>query len=156
DWYQEYGEWRYHVTIRSRLVAGGAFDIGADGPAQLAQTLPWGQYRLTISDPASGASTSIGFWSGWSGASAGDRPDRIAVLADKEKYQAGETARIRIDAQTQGKALVVVAGERLYSSQVLDVGTEGASVNIRVSEDWGAGAYVLVTHYRPLDDGAAR
>ncbi len=32
----------------------------------------------------------------------------------------------------------------------------GASVDIPVSADWGPGAYVLVTDYRPLNDATGR
>ena len=93
----------------------------------LAQTLPWGSYRLTVTDPASGASTSVGFWSGWAGSSAGDRPDRVAVAADREKYRPGETAHIKIAPQFDGKALVIVAGDKLYSSQLVDTPKSGAT-----------------------------
>ncbi len=32
----------------------------------------------------------------------------------------------------------------------------GATIDIPVSADWGAGAYVLVTHYRALNDATGR
>jgi uncharacterized protein YfaS (alpha-2-macroglobulin family) len=152
-WYQEYGEWRYNAQVRTRIVAGGAFDIGAGDPATLAETLPWGSYRLTVSDPATGASTSIGFWSGWSGANDGARPDRIAVAADKQTYRIGETARINIAPELDGKALIVVAGDGVHETRLIDAPASGASFDLNVDADWGAGAYVLVTHYRPLNGG---
>lgn len=151
-WYQENGEWKYKSAVRTRLVAGGTFDIAENTPAKFSQTLPWGNYRLIITDPASGASASLGFWSGWAGESAGDRPDRVPVMADKQTYEAGETAHIRFQPQSDGRALVVVAGDKVYSSKLVDAPAGGTTVNIPVSEDWGAGAYVLVTHYRPLSD----
>ena len=45
---------------------------------------------------------------------------------------------------------MVVAGDRLFSSRLIDAPASGTTVDIPVSADWGAGAYVLVTHYRPL------
>ena len=47
---------------------------------------------------------------------------------------------------------MIVAGDKLYSSQLIDTPKSGATVDIEVSGDWGAGAYVLVTEYRPLND----
>jgi len=155
-WYQEYGEWRYTTQVRTRIVAGGTFNIDAANPAMLAETLPWGSYRLTVTDPASGASTSVGFWSGWAGANDGARPDRVAVIADKETYANDETAEIRIAPEMDGQALVVIAGEGVHDSFLIDAPASGATFDIDVDADWGAGAYVLVTHYRPLDDGAER
>jgi uncharacterized protein YfaS (alpha-2-macroglobulin family) len=156
NWYQEYGEWRYTRQIRTRIVAGGDFDIAAAAPAELAQTLPWGRYRLTVNDPASGASTSMGFWSGWAGANDGARPDRVAVMADKESFRSGENARINIAPETDGKALIVIASEGVHETRLIDAPASGTTIDIPVDAEWGAGAYVLVTHYRPLNDGQDR
>ena len=71
--------------------------------------MAWGTYRLTLTDPKSGASSSYRYYSGWAASSAGDRPDRIPVAADKPSYRAGETAHVRIKPTADGKALVVVA-----------------------------------------------
>ncbi len=154
SWYQQNGEWKFDSSIRTRVVAGGTFDVALDKPFALGQALPWGQYRLTLTDPKSGASTSYGFWSGWAGTASGDRPDRVPVVADKQSYKPGETAHIRIAPQTDGQALVVVAGEKVYSSRLISSPASGATIDIPVSGDWGAGAYVLVTQYRPLNGAA--
>jgi alpha-2-macroglobulin len=154
EWYQENGEWKYKSSLRTRLIAGGTFSIADNTPAKLAQTLPWGDYRLTITDPASGASTSSGFWSGWAGESEGDRPDRVAVAADKAMYKSGETAHIKFQPPSDGKALIVVAGDKVYYSKLIDAPASGAEVDVDVSDAWGAGAYVLVTQYRALSDNA--
>ena len=92
----------------------------------------------------------IRFYSGWAASSAGDRPDRIPVAADKPTYAPGAVAHVRIKPDGDGKALVVVAGDRVFSSKLIDAPASGATVDIPVSADWGAGAYVLVTDYRPL------
>jgi uncharacterized protein YfaS (alpha-2-macroglobulin family) len=118
----------------------------------LEQALPYGTYRLTISDPKTGAASSTRFYSGWGASSAGDRPDRIPVAADKPAYAPGAVAHVRIKPDGNGKALVVIAGDRVFSSKLIDAPAGGASVDIPVSADWGAGAYVLVTDYRPLGD----
>ncbi len=156
QWYQDNGSWKYQSVTRDRLMTSGSFDVGAQTPARLAQAFAWGSYRLTISDPKSGAASSYRFYSGWAANASGDRPDRIPVAADKPSYRPGETAHVAIKPQADGQALVVVAGDRVFSSQLVAVPASGARVDIPVSADWGAGAYVLVTDYRPLDAATGR
>lgn len=150
QWFQTNGEWRYQPTTRDRLITSGGMSIAGNASARLDQALPYGTYRLTIIDAKSGAASSVRFYSGWSASSAGDRPDRIPVAADKPSYAPGSVARVRIKPDASGKALVVVAGDRVFSSRLIEAPASGATVDIPVSAEWGAGAYVLVTAYRPL------
>ena len=156
QWYQDANTWKYQAITRDRLIAGGTFAISAAAPAKLAQAMPWGSYRLIVTDPKSGASASYRFYSGWAANASGDRPDRIPVAADKPAYAAGQTAHISIKPNSDGRALVVVAGDRVFSSQLIRAPKSGAVIDIPVSADWGAGAYVLVTHYRALNDATGR
>jgi hypothetical protein len=156
QWYQDNGEWKYQSVTRDRLITSGTINIGTGAPVKLGQTFPWGDYRLTITDPKSGAASSYRFYSGWAASAAGDRPDRIPVAANKPSYKPGETAHISIKPASDGQALVVVAGDKVFSSQLISAPASGASVDIPVSADWGAGAYVLVTHYRALNDATGR
>jgi uncharacterized protein YfaS (alpha-2-macroglobulin family) len=156
QWYQDNGQWKFQSTTRDRLITSGDVSIGTGAPARLSQAVPWGTYRLTITDPGTKAAASYRFYSGWAASSAGDRPDRIPVGADKPAYHVGETAHVRLKPQADGKALVVVAGDRVFSSQLVDAPQNGATVDVRIGDDWGAGAYVLVTDYRPLNDATGR
>lgn len=156
QWYQENGSWKYQSTTRDRLISSGALDIGTGNPAKLSQSMPWGTYRLTVNDPKSGAAASYRFYSGWAASASGDRPDRIPVAADKPAYAPGDTAHISIKPAADGRALVVVAGDKVFSSQLIDAPKDGTSVDITVDADWGPGAYVLVTDYRPLNQATGR
>ena len=156
QWFQTGGEWKYQPTTRDRLITSGGMSIGGGASARLEQALPFGTYRLTITDPKSGAASSFRFYSGWGASSAGDRPDRIPVAADRPNYAPGAIAHVRIKPDGNGKALVVVAGDKVFSSRLIDAPASGATVDIPVSADWGAGAYVLVTDYRPLANVKAR
>jgi uncharacterized protein YfaS (alpha-2-macroglobulin family) len=150
QWFQANGEWKYQPTTRDRLITSTSMTIGAGASARLEQALPYGTYRLTISDTKSGAASSYRFYSGWGASSAGDRPDRIPVAADKPSYAPGTVAHVHLKPNGSGKALVVIAGDHVFSSRLIDAPAGGATVDIPVSADWGAGAYVLVTQYRPL------
>ena len=155
QWFQSNGDWRFQSTTHDRLIASGVIDAATGATAKLAQQLPYGSYRLTVSDK-SGAASSYRFYSGWAASSDTDRPDRIPVAADKPAYSPGSIAHVRIKPDASGKALVVVAGDRVFSSKLIDVAASGATVDIPVSAEWGAGAYVLVTHYRPLNQVTGR
>ncbi len=156
QWYQDSGSWKYQAVTRDRLITSGSLNIDAVKPAKLAQAMPWGTYRLTITDPKTGAASSYRFYSGWAASETGDRPDRIPVAADKPAYKPGETAHVSIKPGADGQALVVVAGDKVFSSQLISAPAGGASVDIPISADWGAGAYVLVTDYRALNDSTGR
>jgi len=156
QWYQDSGDWKYQSVTRDRLITSGSLAIGADKAAKLAQAMPWGSYRLTITDPKSGAASSYRFYSGWAASETGDRPDRIPVAADKPGYVPGQVAHVTIKPGADGQALVVVAGDKVFSSKLINAPASGASIDIPVSADWGAGAYVLVTDYRALNDATGR
>jgi len=156
QWFQEDSKWKYKSVTRDRLITSGSMAVGAGAPVKLAQTLPWGDYRLTITDPKSGAASSYRFYSGWAANADNDRPDRIPVGSDKPSYRAGDIAKVTIKPSSSGKALVVVAGDKVFSSQLIDAPAGGTTVNIPVSADWGPGAYVLVTDYKPLAEATGR
>jgi len=155
-WYQVDNDWKYERVVNDRIVAGGKTDLTSSAPFKISKPLPWGSYRLTVADPQGGATTAYRFWSGWGNGADNDRPDRVAVLADKEKYASGESARIKISPPSDGKALVVIASNRIHMTKLIDVSASGTTVSIPVSSDWGAGAYALITHYRPLTSAQTR
>ncbi|HEY0106246.1 MAG TPA: MG2 domain-containing protein, partial [Rhizomicrobium sp.] len=63
QWYQKDGSWKYEAVTRDRLITSGKLDIGAGTPAKLAQNIPYGSYRLTITDTKSGVASSYRFYS---------------------------------------------------------------------------------------------
>jgi hypothetical protein len=155
-WYQVDNDWKYERVVNDRIVEGGSTDLDGRDTFKVKKALAWGSYRLTVADPASGASTSYRFWSGWGAGATNDRPDRVVVTANKQLYASGESARLKINAPTNGKALIVVASNKIHFTRMVDVSASGTDVSIPVSADWGAGAYALVTHYRPLSSAQSR
>ena len=150
QWYQLDGQWRYEIVVRDRIVSGGDLTTGVDGTADFSQLVEWGQYRFTVSDTDSKSATSVRFYAGWSASASRDRPDRVIVASDKETYSPSDKAVIDIRPPVDGKALVMVAGDEVYERRLVDVSADGTQVEFDVSEDWGSGAYVLVTSYKPL------
>jgi uncharacterized protein YfaS (alpha-2-macroglobulin family) len=157
QWFQEEGSWRFETVTSTRRVTDGTVDADPASPARIAARVEWGEYRLEVTsgDP-SGPATSVEFDAGWNAAASADTPDALGVALDKASYATGSTAQLRIDSPFAGKATVVVVDDSVKSVSSVDVAAGGVSVPIAVGEDWGAGAYVLASLARPLDEKASR
>ncbi|MDZ5448005.1 alpha-2-macroglobulin [Labrys sp. ZIDIC5] len=155
QWYKSNNRWNYEAVTTARKVGGGTVDLLADKPAQISAQVQWGQYRLEIS--ADGlASSSSSFYAGYYTSEKADTPDMLPVALDQTSVKTGDTLQVKIDARFAGKASVQVVGEKLLSSTLVDVPEKGTTVPVTVGKDWGTGAYVVVTHFRPMDVAAKR
>ncbi|MDQ0394167.1 alpha-2-macroglobulin family protein [Labrys monachus] len=155
QWYRTDNRWNYEAVTTARKVAGGTVDIAADKPASIAAPVQWGQYRLEIAGNGL-ASSSDTFYAGYYTSEKADTPDMLPVALDRASVKSGETLQVKIDARFAGKASVQVVGDRLLSSTLIDVPEKGTTVPLTVGSDWGTGAYVVVTHFRPMDVEAKR
>lgn len=153
QWYRSDGSWSYEPITSVSRVANGKLDLGAGEPGRLALPVEWGRYRLEIQ--ARGdmpTATSVEFSAGWYSADAtSETPDYLDVGLDKKTYRAGETAVLRLVSQEGGIALVNVVSGGLISSRTVTVDAGTAEVSLPVTDDWGAGAYVTASLYRPMD-----
>jgi uncharacterized protein YfaS (alpha-2-macroglobulin family) len=155
-WYVEDRSWRYRVIIEDSPVDSGDLSVAANAPASLGFQKDWGRYRLEVSDPRTGAATSVRFRVGWfSSVASADSPDKLEVTLDKEKYRVGDTARVFIKPPFAGRVLMTVAGSRVYETRDLEVPREGLVVDLQVRPEWDAGAYVTATVFRAAESGAA-
>ncbi len=155
QWYSAGGAWAYRLVVRDRIVTTGTLAVAEAMPAELTETLDWGRYRLEVTDPASGAATSLRFTAGWWVApQAGETPDTLRVTLDRDRYRAGDTARLHVEPPFAGEVLVLIANNRVLQRLELTVPAEGMTAEFTVGEDWTAGAYVLATAFRPGTDRA--
>ena len=153
DWYLSGGRWNFHRTDTDKAIDSGDFDAVADRPAVLVRKFGWGDYRLVV-EGADKALASFAFRSGWAATDgAADTPDKVEVTVERERYKLGETARVRIVPPFAGKVRLMVARDKVFETRELDVPRDGATVDIPVGADWGSGAYVLASLYRPADGG---
>jgi uncharacterized protein YfaS (alpha-2-macroglobulin family) len=157
QWYSRDGSWNYESATQTRRVAAGTVDAAADKPALIGTRLDWGRYRLEVSaSDGSGLISSTIFNSGYYADEGADSPETLDVALDKPAYQVGETARVKVTSRSGGRALVAVLNSGLAASQEVDLPAGGGEVPVRVASDWGAGAYVTVMLYRPMDEKAKR
>ncbi len=151
QWFSFDGRWDWEpVTERTRVESGEVTLAGE--PASLNLPVDWGRFELRVTrEGLDFASTSIPFSAGWYGAeSARDTPDMLSVALDAAEYAPGDVARLRIDTDSAGMALVSVLSDRVIHTQLVAVAGETV-VDLPVTDDWGAGAYVTASLIRPSD-----
>ena len=151
QWYRSGNSWNYEPVTFTKSVATGQVDLTPEGEATISLPVDWGRYRLEVetADPA-GPATSYEFDAGWYvSATSTETPDGLEVALDKETYKAGEVAKLQVSPRFAGELLVTVGAEKLLKTVTASIPEGGATVDIPVGEDWGAGAYVTATLYRP-------
>jgi len=151
QWYRDGSYWQYEAVEIPTEVAAGTVDAAANSEAQIQSAVGWGRYRLDVeSEAADGPATSVEFDAGWYvEASTTETPDALEIALDRESYGAGQTAKLKVSPRFAGELLVAVGAEKLYRTFNVSVPAEGAEIDIPVGEDWGAGAYVTATMFRP-------
>lgn len=152
QWYLQYGQWDYRAVVRDEPGESGKIALAADAPGRISVPLDYGRYRIEVYDPASGAAASYRFSAGWYAmAGTGDTPDALEVTADKPIYEPGDRAKLFVRPPFAGQVLLAIATDRVIETRIVDATTEGVEVAFDVDADWGAGAYLLATAFRPSD-----
>lgn len=151
QWYREGSGWRYEAVDFTEQVANGTFDALAGEEVKIAAPVDWGHYRLQLETAdVSGPATSTDFYAGWYVESASlDTPDGLEIALDRESYRAGDVAKLKVSPRFAGELMVTVGADRLLARHFASVPADGATLDIPVGEDWGAGAYVTATLFRP-------
>jgi alpha-2-macroglobulin len=157
QWYRQNSYWEFEPVKSTTRVADGDLTITPDKPSRITLSPQAGRYRLDVkSTEADGPITSVQFDVGWYSDGSADTPDLLETSIDKPEYQSGDTMVVSVNARSAGKLTVNVLGDRLLTTQTIDVKEGTAQVKIPVAKDWGTGAYVLATLRRPLDAAALR
>jgi len=158
QWYSLYGQWNWEVTTRRSRVAGAEIDLAPGAAQDIAVPVGRGEYELVLETRGGAAAASVPFTAGWYVAegAAADTPDALTVGLDRPAYRPGDTAVARIEAPADGVALVTVLGSRLIDMVAVPVTAGENTVDLPVTEDWGAGAYVAASVIRPLAAEAGR
>jgi uncharacterized protein YfaS (alpha-2-macroglobulin family) len=152
QWYRLGGEWRWEPITRRTRIAEGTLQSG-DAPAAIAAAVDWGRYELEVArtDGAFAIASIVFDAGGYGGADAAATPDFLEVSLDAASYRPGDTARLRIVPRAPGRALVTVLSNRLIDMKAVEVVAGENLVDLPVTDDWGAGAYVTATVIRPMD-----
>ncbi|WP_342108805.1 alpha-2-macroglobulin [Methylobacterium sp. SI9] len=157
QWYRADGRWSFEPVKTTKRVAGGTVDLRAGGPSRIEAPVGLGRYRLDVSAPGiPEASASLGFDVGWGGSQTAEAPDLLDLTLDKPAYAAGDTLRAKLSPKFKGQASLMVVSDRVHETLEVSVPEGGTTVSLPVKAEWGAGAYLIATAYRPLDQAAKR
>ncbi len=152
QWYQNDGRWRHERITSEERLATGTIDALADQPIRLSSPIKWGQFRLEVrSDDNGRPAASYEFNAGWYATAVSDTPDMLDVALDKTDYNVGETAKLRIVSRMAGKALITVLNGGIRAMKTVSVPKGASTTDMVVDDSWGAGAYVAVSLYRPMN-----
>ena len=77
------------------------------------------------------------------------------MTLDKPAYRAGDTAQVRLEAAADGAALVSVLSNRVIALRAVPVRAGANTVDLPVTDEWGAGVYVTASAIRPVGRDAA-
>lgn len=151
QWYSVGSNWYWEpVTERQRVLEGSGTITG--NPVRVTVPVAWGTYEIRATSarqPAAGAS--LPFAAGWAAADATrETPDLLAAALDKASYEPGEVALLRLAPEVPGVALVSVLAGRVIDLRLVEVDGE-TTIELPVTAEWGAGAYVTASLVRPSD-----
>ena len=157
QWYRQGSSWDYEPVKSTRRVADGDVIVAADKPARITVSPQPGRYRLDVkTGDYDGPVTSVQFDVGWYSDGSADTPDLLETSIDRPEYKSGDTMVVSVNARSAGKLTINVLGDRLLTTQSVDIKEGQNKVNLTVGKDWGTGAYVVATLRRPLDAAAQR
>ena len=157
QWYRQNSSWEYEPVKSTKRVADGDLTLTSDRAARVSVAPEPGRYRLDVkSTEADGPVTSVQFDVGWYSDGSADTPDLLETSIDRPEYASGDAMVVSVNARTAGKLTINVLGDRLLTTQTVDVKEGTQQVKLTVGKDWGTGAYVLATLRRPLDAAGLR
>ena len=122
QWYRQNSSWEYEPVKSTKRVADGDLTLTADKAARVSVSPQPGRYRLDVkSAEADGPVTSVQFDVGWYSDGSADTPDLLETSIDKPEYASGDTMVVSVNARTAGKLTINVLGDRLLTTQTVDV-----------------------------------
>ncbi len=153
NYFFEDGRWQWKSATHDRPVTFGSLSVPEGGTSLALPPLPWGTYRVEVSE-AGGAFSSVVLHSGYSpDADQAESPEKVAVSLVGPPPRTGGIARLHIKPPFGGQVLVTVENDRVLEAQTAAISADGADVSVTATADWGVGAYVMASVYRPA--GAA-
>ncbi|MBB1488559.1 MG2 domain-containing protein [Oceanospirillum sediminis] len=151
--------WFHEVERKEYPIAEQRAVLTSDGPLRVLLPVEWGKYRLELVDLTSGTRTIYPFQAGeswfneWMASDQLARPDRVSLALDKAAYQPGDEVTVRLNAPTEGRALILLETDRiLFSEEVLLIDKK-ATFSFRVPDSLNRhDAYISAFVIAPTDD----
>ncbi len=116
-----------------------------------------GSYEVRIRIPGSTTYVSQSFYAyGWGSTQSNsfevNTEGNINIVADKENYNTGETAKLLFTAPFNGQLLVTVERNKVFEYYYIDTDKKTASLNLKITSTHVPNIYVTATLFRPADN----
>ena len=145
---------RYRYVSVQEVVPVSTFDVSLEGGRGTASFEPrsGGNFRLRVSDSTHGAATSVAFWRSGYGVTSWklQRPDRVEVSTDRDRYSPGDVARVVIRSPFAGRVGFFAENDGVLLHRVLDLEENTAELEVPITPAFGPTAYFSATVIRPL------
>ncbi len=131
--------WHFDFVQRFEDAQSRELDVEAGQVLRFDVPVDWGNYRVEIHDPATGLTTRLPFFAGWSwnddnrGKEA--RPDKVKLELDRPSYRSGDTLKVKVTPPQPGPGLLLVESDHLLYTADIDA-RAGATFEIPVTADW--------------------
>ncbi len=148
QWFYKQNRWQYERNVQQIEVGQGTLMVDNGGVQNLQLPIEQGRYRLIIKNPNEKQENSLVFNAGQALYSQDDTPDTIELSLDKTQYKIGDIAKLKINSPFDGEATLVIASDQIHHIQHFHL-QQNTALDIPVQDNWGAGAYALITGYKP-------
>jgi alpha-2-macroglobulin len=150
SWYIENGSWYSRTSVTDITVADDRVKTNTLGRAKIAHGFEGGRYRVEVRDADGDAIATYRFDAGWwSSGETSNAPDALELNLKSADVTSGNSLTAFVKAPFDGEALVAVVASDVVYTTTAQVSKAGNTISVPVSSDWGAGAYLMVTGYRP-------
>lgn len=151
------GNTSYRSQRKDKLVMARDINVGAGGYVVQFSPPVSGEYEVRISSGETSNYVKQSFYAyGWAdnGMSSFqvNREGEIGIEADKEVYKPGEIAKLLFKTPFAGELLITVEQNKVLEYYSIPASAQGASLNLKVSDDFMPNVYIGATLIRKIDD----
>ncbi|WP_028302005.1 alpha-2-macroglobulin family protein [Oceanospirillum beijerinckii] len=157
--YTQQRGWFHEVERNEYQIAEQQVALSENEPARVTLPVEWGKYRLELVDQISGTRTVYPFQAGeswfneWMASDQLARPDRVNLALNKDAYLPGDEVTVRLNAPTEGRALILLETDRVLFSQEVTLKDKKATFTFKVPENLDRhDAYISAFVIAPTDD----
>ena len=146
------GNFRYESIKESVTVARHRIEPGGASGSIRFTPSDYGSHRVVLTDQATGASTSVHFYTGGWGYSpwAVENPDRLELELDREEYRTGETATVQVRSPFPGQLLLAIEQEGILDVRSYRMDGNTATIRLPMRQAYRPNAYLTATLVRPV------
>lgn len=158
--YKSVEGWPVWETVEKAVHDVNQFEIAGDSATDsfvLSCPEP-GRYRLSIQDLSTEAKTVVEFDAcnplntDWTVPT--DRPEDLTITVDRERYNPGESLKVRVQSPIEGTLLLTLETDQVFYHKVVESAGKSNEIAIPLPEDLRGSFFVVASVVRAVDPGS--